>query len=1275
MLTRGTDRLRLAWAAIVLFGLAVVGCGGNANNVFTGRVDASAPLGSGQGLMLGVGDASTGRACTPTTCPKAGFTCGKNSDGCGGIIDCGACSGTDFCGGGGYSQCGSTPAWLQDSGVDAAPPCSPKSCSDWGYDCGFAGDGCGNVLDCGGPSACSLPQYCGGGGAQRCGGDATAAPDGASPACTPTTCDALGLDCGYAGDGCGGSLDCGGPSACSAPQYCGGGGPNKCGGNASAAPDGGLVSLCQPASCATLGYTCGYAGDGCGGALDCGGPSACASPAYCGGGGENQCGGSVFVAADGGSVSLCQPTTCAQLGFDCGAAGDGCGNLLQCGSSCPGAEYCGGGGPNKCGGSVYSMPDGAPVNLCQPATCAQLGFDCGYAGDGCGQLLSCGAACPGAEYCGGGGPNKCGGSVYTAADGGMVSLCQPTSCAAQSIACGQIDDGCGDVLQCGSCAPPDTCGGGGAPGQCGHVCTGLCPYQAACDGGATTTITGTVTAAISQYLNPQAPAKVPLPPDPVPNVLVYIPNAALSALPHGYSVGQCPLCGADVSGNPLVSTYTNFDGTFSLANVPTPPAGVQSQIPIVIQLGRWRKEFLIDTPPSCQTTSVGALRMPANQNDGVPPSQTGGVATTNIPLTALSTGSVDALECLLLKMGVDQSEFTADTGSGRIHLYSGGTKPASGLPGASVPNADPETTLMNATNGTYMSYDQILFPCWGAAVPKPAAELADLISYADSGGHFFATHYSYSWLVQNGEFDRVAQWKPDYNNPGGVTWPMNVSTTPPAAPAPLHSGIFYQWLNLVGALSNGNPTGAPPANPKVQISNPRHDANGVASGSIDWIDGADPDHPDAGAYASLVEHFTFNTPVGQSTQCGHAIFSDFHVDNTSSNGKTFPSECPATALTAQERVLEYMLFDLASCVTPPTSVCTPLTCTAQGLQCGVTGDGCGNPLDCGSCAAPLTCGGGGQRGVCGEPDGGVCSPLSCADQQIGCGPAGDGCGGTLECGTCTGGQTCGGAGVPGQCGEPDGGSCAPITCASQGVFCGPAGDGCGGTLECGTCANGQTCGGGGVRGQCGAPDAGACAPLSCGAQNVACGPAGDGCGNLVQCGDCPEGQSCGGGGTRGRCGAPDAGSCAPLTCNEQNIGCGPAGDGCGNLIQCGVCPEGQTCGGGGVPNQCGLPDAGYCTAQTCAQLQVGCGPTGDGCGDLIQCGSCLLPQTCGGGGVYGQCGGGGSCQPTTCAALGFDCGPAGDGCGGLLDCGSCTPPATCGGGGAAGQCGSSGLPK
>jgi hypothetical protein len=35
-----------------------------------------------------------------------------------------------------------------------------------------------------------------------------------------------------------------------------------------------------------------------------------------------------------------------------------------------------------------------------------------------------------------------------------------------------------------------------------------------------------------------------------------------------------------------------------------------------------------------------------------------------------------------------------------------------------------------------------------------------------------------------------------------------------------------------------------------------------------------------------------------------------------------------------------------------------------------------------------------------------------------------------------------------------------------------------------------------------------------------------------------------------------------------------------------------------------------------------CGQLADGCGALINCGSCTLPKTCGGGGVVNQCGGG-----------------------------------------------------
>ena len=46
-----------------------------------------------------------------------------------------------------------------------------------------------------------------------------------------------------------------------------------------------------------------------------------------------------------------------------------------------------------------------------------------------------------------------------------------------------------------------------------------------------------------------------------------------------------------------------------------------------------------------------------------------------------------------------------------------------------------------------------------------------------------------------------------------------------------------------------------------------------------------------------------------------------------------------------------------------------------------------------------------------------------------------------------------------------------------------------------------------------------------------------------------------------------------------------------------------------------------------------------------------------------------TCKPTTCKKLGVNCGPQGDGCGGVLQCGNCLPPETCGGAGVANTCG------
>jgi hypothetical protein len=124
--------------------------------------------------------------------------------------------------------------------------------------------------------------------------------------------------------------------------------------------------------------------------------------------------------------------------------------------------------------------------------------------------------------------------------------------------------------------------------------------------------------------------------------------------------------------------------------------------------------------------------------------------------------------------------------------------------------------------------------------------------------------------------------------------------------------------------------------------------------------------------------------------------------------------------------------------------CQPTTCAAQGKNCGSIPNGCGGTLNCGTCAAGQTCS---STNVC------VCQPTTCAAQGKNCGTISNGCGGTLNCGTCSGYNTCGGGGTSNICG------CTPIPNweACDGRECGSVANGCGGLINCGSCPGGTTC--------------------------------------------------------------------------------------------------------------------------------------------------------------------------------------------------------------------------
>ena len=247
--------------------------------------------------------------------------------------------------------------------------------------------------------------------------------------------------------------------------------------------------------------------------------------------------------------------------------------------------------------------------------------------------------------------------------------------------------------------------------------------------------------------------------------------------------------------------------------------------------------------------------------------------------------------------------------------------------------------------------------------------------------------------------------------------------------------------------------------------------------------------------------------------------------------------------------------------------------------------------------------------------------------------------------------SCGSGDDASNAGTRDASVCMPQTCAELGAQCGKAINGCNAATQCGECSNGEICGGGGEN-KCGAKT---CKPLTCTQVEASCGLVSDGCADVLDCGSCPAPLSCGGAGTPNQC------SCSPRTCTQLGASCGTAPDGCGGVADCGTCPDGQTCGAAG-PNQCGI---GNCAIKTCSQAGASCGIVSDGCGDVLDCGSCAAPNVCGGAGVANQCG----CANKTCGQLQASCGALAGGCGTDVDCGSCPADDTCGGGGIANHCG------
>ncbi|HSC86827.1 MAG TPA: hypothetical protein VLC09_06130, partial [Polyangiaceae bacterium] len=161
---------------------------------------------------------------------------------------------------------------------------------------------------------------------------------------------------------------------------------------------------------------------------------------------------------------------------------------------------------------------------------------------------------------------------------------------------------------------------------------------------------------------------------------------------------------------------------------------------------------------------------------------------------------------------------------------------------------------------------------------------------------------------------------------------------------------FADWMVNEAIIASETGT-FPIVQPRSQVANsPTSDGLGASTEEFAYCN-SDVGGP--GCENNRSQQFSFNTPYAAPDDaiCGRVAYSAFHVSVGDSSGDVFPAHC-AGDLSAQEKVLLYMLFDLGACVgdEPPPPPCTPITCP-EGA-CGKVPNGCGGVIDCGTCGGP-----------------------------------------------------------------------------------------------------------------------------------------------------------------------------------------------------------------------------------------------------------------------------------------------------------------------------------
>jgi hypothetical protein len=391
---------------------------------------------------------------------------------------------------------------------------------------------------------------------------------------------------------------------------------------------------------------------------------------------------------------------------------------------------------------------------------------------------------------------------------------------------------------------------------------------------------------------------------PLYNAVVYVVDP--TTLPELPSRVQCESCKAFFPPSATAVALTKSDGSFRLTDMP-----VGDGLSLIVQLGKWRRVVKLPYIAPCTDTPLEAdiTRLPRNSTEG------------DLPKIAVTTGGSDALECLVKKIGVDVEEFSPGSDKGRVNLFSGYRAAKTMISdGASVPLRPAEELW--ASSDQMLDYDMILMGCEGesslwrsadkvipeGATPRPVAMQLEVRKYADLGGRIFGSHWHHRWINSD---DSTPDNPYPPMGPPVATFATSAGSVPDSAlsvDSSFPKGLaFRDWLMNVDASTVAG---------QLDVVGLEHTVDAVdPSLARRWIYGTDKN---PNRMPDMVQYFSFTTPVG-APECGRMVFSDVHVSFGGDKlaAVPFPDRCaasPDTELSPQEKALEFMIFDLSSCI-------------------------------------------------------------------------------------------------------------------------------------------------------------------------------------------------------------------------------------------------------------------------------------------------------------------------------------------------------------------------